>query len=224
MSAPLVSCDDLHFAFGESSDEVLGGVSVEIFAGEMVALVGPSGSGKTTLLQCLAGILAPTMGTVKFDGIDLGKAGDRQRARLRLSRMGFVWQFAQLVPELTLTENVSLPLELLGTRPLEARTRAIADLLRLGLDEPTAGRVAGEVSGGQAQRAAVARALVANPSAVFADEPTGALDSANGRQVLAALDLARSPKRALVVVTHSDEVAAHADRVIHVRDGRVEEL
>lgn len=219
MSAPIVCCSDVWFSFGES--DVLRGISVAAEPGEMVAIVGTSGSGKTTLLRVLAGIEVPRSGSVTFEDVDLTASTERDRAAMRLARMGFVLQFARLVPELTLTENVALPLELLGVRPRDARERAAAALGRLGLDRSVAARTAARVSGGQVQRAAVARAIITDPAVVFADEPTGALDSENSEGVLRALEAARSPGRALVVVTHDEKVAARADRVVRVSDGTV---
>lgn len=197
-------------------------VSVQIDAGEYVALTGPSGSGKSTLLQVLAGILLPTEGSVTAFGEDLPAVGDEARSALRLRRMGFVFQSADLVPELTLLENVALPLELLGARPRAAREKASQGLAALGIDEATSGRSAGAVSGGQAQRAAVARAVVHRPEVVFADEPTGALDSVNGSAVMTALGRAHGDGATVVLVTHDPHLAAQADRRIELRDGRVE--
>ena len=182
--------------------------------------MGPSGSGKSTLLHCLAGIVAPDAGTVLYDGRELSAMSDVERSALRRTEFGFVFQFGQLVPELTCRENVALPLRLDGTPRKDAeRARGRA-----------AGRAGGrrrrhaaarQVSGGQGQRVAVARALVTDPRVLFADEPTGALDSLNGERVMELLTgAARDRGTAVVLVTHEARVAAYSDREIVVRDGR----
>lgn len=194
-------------------------VSLTVLAGESVALMGPSGSGKSSLLHCLAGVLRPESGEVLVGGTRLDQLSDYQRSRLRLTRMGMVFQFGNLVPELTLLENVMLPLQLMGTRAAEARSRALTVLDELGVADVSA-RPAGAVSGGQAQRAAVARALVHRPPVVFADEPTGALDTLNADKVLGALlTMASDMEAAVVVVTHENRVAAHCSRLVSMRDG-----
>jgi len=199
--------------------EALRGCDVQIGRGERVAVMGSSGSGKSTLLHCLAGIVAPTSGEVWFEGERIDLLSDARRSRLRLQRMGVVFQFGDLVPELSVEENVMLPLLLTGVRRAAARQRASLLIERLGIAE-VADRVPGEVSGGQAQRAAVARALVHGPSVIFADEPTGALDTVAAEAVLAALvDVAAVEGAALVVVTHDHQVAAHLDRLVYLRDG-----
>jgi len=185
-----------------------------------VAVMGPSGSGKSTLLHCLAGLLVPQSGTVRFCGDDLSSLGERARARLRLRRMGFVFQFGELVPELTLVENVELPLLLSGgVTAKDARRHALAWLERLGVDEVADRRLV-EVSGGQAQRVAVARALVHRPAVVFADEPTGALDTLAGESVMEALTSAATETgAAVVIVTHELRVASYAAREVNLLDG-----
>jgi putative ABC transport system ATP-binding protein len=199
----------------------LRGVDVSVDAGEVVAVLGPSGSGKSTLLHCLAGILTPDSGEVTFDGVRLDRLGDRERSRLRRTAFGFVFQFGQLVPELSVLENIALPLLLGGTRRRDAISAAWDWVPRMGLDG-CAHRLPGELSGGQGQRIAVARALVAGPRLVFADEPTGALDSVAGDQVMELLvDVARIEGAGVVVVTHEARVAAYADRRVTLRDGFV---
>ena len=199
--------------------EALRGCDVQIGRGERVAVMGSSGSGKSTLLHCLAGIVAPTSGEVWFEGERIDLLSDARRSRLRLQRMGVVFQFGDLVPELSVEENVMLPLLLTGSRRAAARQRASLLIERLGIAE-VADRLPGEVSGGQAQRAAVARALVHGPSVIFADEPTGALDTVAAEAVLAALvDVAAVEGAAPVVVTHDHQVAAHLDRLVYLRDG-----
>jgi putative ABC transport system ATP-binding protein len=186
--------------------------------------MGPSGSGKSTLLYCLAGILRPDSGEVWFDGQRIDRLGERARTELRRQRFGFVFQFGQLVPELPAIENVMLPLLLAGQRRPAAHAEAAPLLGRLdlgGLER----RRPGELSGGQAQRVAVARALVARPQVIFADEPTGALDLLAGEQVMELLvGAARDQGTTVVVVTHEPRVAAYADREVVVRDGRVTTL
>ncbi|SJN12909.1 ABC transporter, ATP-binding protein [Leucobacter sp. 7(1)] len=197
--------------------------------GESVAIMGPSGSGKSTLLLVLSGILTADTGTVILrrpdaDGFDdLAGLGDTQRSAFRLHRFGFVFQQGMLIPELTATENVMLPLLLAGIPRRIAEPRADLELQQLGLDE-LGGRRIGQLSGGQAQRVAVARALVTRPSIVFADEPTGALDSHTAAEVLDTLLRAgKGSQRAVVLVTHSEEIAARCDRIVRVRDGRIED-
>lgn len=209
----------LHKAFGPTP--ALRGVDVSVEAGEVVAVMGPSGSGKSTLLHCLAGILTPDRGEVTFDSQRVDRLGDRQRSRLRRTEFGFVFQFGQLVPELPVIENIALPLLLGGRRRRTAIDAAWDWLPRLGLDG-LADRLPGELSGGQGQRVAIARALVAKPRLVFADEPTGALDSVAGDQVMELLvDVAKAEGAGVVVVTHEPRVAAYADRRVTVRDGLV---
>jgi putative ABC transport system ATP-binding protein len=208
----------LHKNFGLT--RALSGADVSVAAGEVLAVMGPSGSGKSTLLHCLAGILTPDSGEVVFDGQRLDRMPDGQRTRLRRSVFGFVFQFGQLVPELPVLENIALPLLLLGKGRRAAIAVAQEWLPRLGL-EGLGYRLPGELSGGQGQRVAIARALVTGPRIVFADEPTGSLDSVAGDQVMELLVSAAKEERACVIlVTHEPRVAAYADRQITVRDGR----
>jgi putative ABC transport system ATP-binding protein len=191
-----------------------------IDAGEIVAVMGPSGSGKSTLLHCIAGIVAPDAGTVVYDGRELSAMSDAQRSALRRSEFGFVFQFGQLVPELSCRENVALPLRLDGVARRVAEARA-DELLRVLEVFDVATQRPGTVSGGEGQRVAVARALVTDPRVLFADEPTGALDSLNGERVMELLTAAaRERGTAIVLVTHEARVAAYSDREIVVRDGR----
>jgi len=205
--------------FGQT--EALRGVDFAIAPGEIVAVMGPSGSGKSTLLHCLAGILPPDDGSVVFAGHEIQALGEGERSRLRRTAFGFVFQFGQLVPELTAIENVALPLLLNGERRRDAEARAAAWLPRLGL-EGLGGRRPGELSGGQAQRVAIARAMVIGPSVVFADEPTGSLDSLAGEQVLELFTgVVAEEGASVVLVTHEARVAAYAHREVIVRDGRI---
>ena len=217
-TTPVLAAHDLVKTYGRA--RALDGASVAIAPGEHVAVMGPSGSGKTTLLHCLAGIVTPDAGQVLLDGEAVQAWGEARRSVLRRSRYGFVFQSGQLVPELPAEENVALPLLLAGLARRTAVERARAWLGPLGL-AGLGGRRPGELSGGQAQRVAIARALVAAPSVVFADEPTGALDSVTGAEVMAVLTgAARTAGAALVLVTHDADVAAWCGRTVHVRDGR----
>jgi putative ABC transport system ATP-binding protein len=215
---PLLSGVDLRKSFGPT--QALDGAGMELRAGEVVAVMGPSGSGKSTLLHCLAGIIQPDSGEVRYAGRVLSAMPDRERSALRRTDFGFVFQFGQLVPELTCLENVALPLRLDGIRrgPAEKLAREWLDRLEVG---DTADKRPGEMSGGQGQRTAVARALVTQPRVVFADEPTGALDSLNGERVMRLLvAAAKETGAAVVLVTHEPRVAAYSDREIVVRDGK----
>ena len=209
----------LHKTFGKTT--ALDDVSIGIRGGEIVAVMGPSGSGKSTLLHCLAGILRPDEGEVWFGDERVDALGEGPRTKLRRTAFGFVFQLGQLVSELSLTENVALPLLLAGRPRKDAIAESESWLERLEIDE-VAGHRPGEVSAGQAQRAAVARALIHRPRVVFADEPTGALDSLAGEQVMELLvTIAKAQGAAVLLVTHDVRVAAYADREVIVRDGRV---
>ncbi|MFE5615980.1 ABC transporter ATP-binding protein [Streptomyces sp. NPDC056524] len=218
-ATPLLRASGLDKAYGPTP--ALSGAEFAIRAGEVVAVMGPSGSGKSTLLHCLAGIVRPDAGTIAYDGRDLTTMSDGERSALRRTDFGFVFQFGQLVPELTCAENVALPLRLNGERRKRAESRAREWLDRLEIGD-TAGKRPGEISGGQGQRVAVARSLVTAPRVLFADEPTGALDSLNGERVMELLtDAARDTGAAIVLVTHEARVAAYSDREVVVRDGAV---
>ncbi|WP_051386410.1 ABC transporter ATP-binding protein [Actinokineospora inagensis] len=217
-SDTLLSAMDLRKSFGHTT--ALDRAGITVARGEIVAIMGPSGSGKSTLLHCLAGLVTPDSGTVLFEGQDLADLSDRARSALRRGEFGFIFQFGQLVPELSCVENVALPLRLAGTRRRVAEARAREWLARLEVEQ-IADKRPGDVSGGQGQRVAVARALVTAPKVVFADEPTGALDSFSGEQVMRLLvDTAKQTGASLVLVTHEARVAAYSDREVVVRDGR----
>jgi putative ABC transport system ATP-binding protein len=206
---------------GRRTVEAVGGVSLQVAAGEFVVIMGPSGSGKSTLLHLLGGLDTPTSGRVLFHGQDLQGMSDRQRSLLRRERVGFVFQAYNLLPTLTAAENVALPLLLGRLRRAAAIKRADAALDRVRL-AGRAGHFAEELSGGEMQRVAIARALVTEPEAVLCDEPTGNLDSANSRDVLTLLrSLPEDGRRAVVMVTHDPSAAAVGDRIVHVRDGLV---
>ncbi|MCX4691266.1 ABC transporter ATP-binding protein [Streptomyces sp. NBC_01408] len=218
----LLAAADLRKAYGTT--QALDGAEFSVHPGEVVAVMGPSGSGKSTLLHCLAGIVTPDSGSVTYAGRELSAMNDAQRSALRRSEFGFVFQFGQLVPELTCTENVALPLRLAGVKRTEAERTALHWMEKLQVEDLGRKRP-GEISGGQGQRVAVARALVTQPRVIFADEPTGALDSLNGELVMQLLtETARSANAAVVLVTHETRVAAYSDREIVVRDGRSRDM
>jgi putative ABC transport system ATP-binding protein len=219
MSAPILAAHAVTKSFG--STPALRDANLSVAAGEVLAIMGPSGSGKSTLLHCLAGILSPDSGEIIFDGHSLNTMSENERTLVRRDRFGFVFQFGQLVPELPVLENVMLPLLLGHTSRRAARDVATAQLDRLDLSGLHRRRP-GELSGGQAQRVAVARALVNRPKVVFADEPTGSLDSLAGENVMdLLLAAAREQDATVVLVTHDARVAACADREVLVRDGEV---
>jgi putative ABC transport system ATP-binding protein len=210
---------DLVLSFGETP--ALRGASLAVKKGEVLAMMGPSGSGKSTLLHCLAGILVPDSGEIHVDGERLDTMSEKQRSSLRRDRFGFIFQFGQLVPELTAEENVALPLLLGGVRRKEALRVARTWFERLQLEGLERHR-AGEMSGGQAQRVALARGMVAQPEVLFADEPTGSLDSLTGEIVMDLMtSVAREERTTVVLVTHEARVAAYADREVILRDGGV---
>jgi putative ABC transport system ATP-binding protein len=215
----LIEARGISLSFGQTP--ALRGASLAVEAGEILAVMGPSGSGKSTLLHCLAGILKPDSGEVHFAGHRIDTLGENERSALRRDRFGFVFQFGQLVPELTAVENVALPLLLSGGRRAAALADAQSWFQRLDIDGLEQRR-SGELSGGEAQRVALARGLVARPEILFADEPTGALDSLTGEHVMELLTTAaRDQGTTVVLVTHEPRVAAYADREVIVRDGKV---
>jgi putative ABC transport system ATP-binding protein len=204
---------------GDAAVEALRGVSLEVPAGQFTAVMGPSGSGKSTLMHLLAGLDAPSAGTVHIGGEDITRMSDRRLTRLRRRHIGFVFQSFNLLPTLSAEENVVLPLAIAGRRPDAATVEAL--LARVGLLDRRDHRPA-QLSGGQQQRVAVARALVASPTVLFADEPTGNLDSAAGAEVLALLrDAVDLDGQTTVMVTHDPRAAATADRVVFLADGRI---
>ncbi|MBW3086591.1 Lipoprotein-releasing system ATP-binding protein LolD [Austwickia sp. TVS 96-490-7B] len=219
MTPALLNATDLHVRYGDTP--ALTGIGLQIDRGENVAVMGPSGSGKSTLLHCLAGIVVPDRGQVILDGRDLSRLGERDRSRRRLAEIGVVFQFGDLIAELTVVENVALPARLLGVGHRDALRRSLDLLDQLDIADVASRRV-GAVSGGQAQRVAIARALINEPLVILADEPTGALDSVTSQDVMDLLcRIAREAQAALVVVTHDHLVASHMERHIVVRDGRI---
>ena len=206
-------------AEGEVCVHALRGVDLQVRKGELLAIMGPSGSGKSTLLHILGGVETPTSGQVLLEGVDLATLNDDQRTIIRRERMGFIFQSFNLLPAFTAEENVALPLELGGMASAEARRRA-ADTLKLVGMSHRRDHIPSTMSGGEQQRVAIARALVMRPALLLADEPTGNLDSANGRQVTALLRrLATHEEQTIVMVTHDANVAAQADRLVRLRDG-----
>jgi putative ABC transport system ATP-binding protein len=220
VSDVLLTAVAVHKAFGRT--EALRGATLAVGESEVVAVTGPSGSGKSTLLMCLAAMLRPEAGRITYAGQPLDGLSERARTLLRRREFGVVLQFGQLVPELTAVQNVALPLLFERHERAAAMRSALGWLERLGADDMASARP-GELSGGEAQRVAIARALVTGPRMIFADEPTGALDTVNGERVLTALlTAARASYATVVLVTHDNRVAAHADREIVLRDGVVE--
>ncbi len=218
-SVPLLAARDLTKSHGRTP--ALRGASLELREGEILAVTGPSGSGKSTLLHCLAGIVRPDGGSVAYGGERLDRLPEKRLSELRRTEFGVVFQFGQLIPELTALDNVALPLLLAGTARGQAQAKAGEWLERFGVRGQGELRP-GEMSGGQAQRVSLARALVTGPRIVFADEPTGALDSLAGEQVMSALvHTARETGTAVLLITHDAQVAAYADREVQVRDGAV---
>lgn len=216
---PVLAAEAVSVIYGEGETAVhaLERVEVSVNAGEMLALMGPSGSGKTTLLMVLGALLHPSSGGVRVDGQDLQPLSERERSRLRLTRMGFIFQSYNLFPALTALENVQLALELKGRSLGEAE----ALLRQVGLGARLRGYPA-QLSGGEKQRVAIARALAGGPGVVLADEPTAALDSAHGQAVVQLLrEIAHDQGRAVVVVTHDPRISQLADRVVTIEDGRI---
>lgn len=216
----LLTCSNVGLQYGDI--EVLAGVSLDVARGEIVALQGASGSGKSSLLHIVAGLLSPSGGEVRFAGNRYDDLSDARRSDLRLASFGVVFQSGDLIPELSMGENVEVPLRLQGVSRQVARRRAREQLDELGIGE-LYDRSRSQVSGGQAQRVAIARALVHEPDLILADEPTGALDEENASTAIRAmLSLVRGRRAAALVVTHDGAVAAMCDRVLHVRGGRLD--
>ncbi|WP_414690956.1 ABC transporter ATP-binding protein [Nocardioides sp.] len=221
--APAVaaSARDLHKTYGSGDSEVraLDGVTIDFRAGEFTAIMGPSGSGKSTLMHCLAALDTPTAGGVVVDGVEVGSLGDKALTKLRRERIGFVFQAFNLVPTLSAKENILLPLDLAGRKPDPAWFDTVVDTVGL---RDRLGHRPSEMSGGQQQRVACARALMSQPSIVFADEPTGNLDSTSGAEVLRFLRRSVDEfGQTIVMVTHDPVAASYCDRVVFLRDGRV---
>jgi len=208
------------YASGRATVAALAGVTLGIRRGEFVAVMGPSGSGKSTLLNVVAGLERPTAGTVRVDGEDLAKLDEEALARHRSKRVGMVFQAFNLLPRFRVVDNVALPLAFSGVPTAERLQRARAMLDRLGMSARADHR-SNELSGGELQRAAIARALIGDPAILLADEPTGNLDSANGAALIALFEELHAQGQTVLLVTHDAQIAAHAERTIHMRDGRV---
>ncbi len=224
MAEPIIELTDLVKTYdtGEIKVQALRGVSLAVQPGEMVAIMGPSGCGKTTLLNTASGLDDPTSGRVLIEGTDLSTLDDNTKTSYRARRMGFIFQFYNLLPVLSAVENIELPLLVSGTPPGEARRRALELLERVGLTEWASHRP-GQLSGGQRQRVTIARALVNDPAIVWADEPTGDLDSVTAGQIMDLLvELNRAQGQTFMLVTHSREIADRCHRVVHMRDGIIE--
>jgi ABC-type lipoprotein export system ATPase subunit len=207
---------------GTVSVPALRGVDLDVWRGEMVAIMGPSGSGKTTLLNCLSGLDTADEGEIAIEGVSLPGMSDRERTTYRARRMGFVFQFYNLLPVLSAVENVELPLLVSGVRLKEARTRALESLAQVGLGQRANHRPA-ELSGGERQRTTIARALVNRPALVWADEPTGDLDSETANEIMDVLvDLNREQQLTFILVTHDRAVGARCERIVRMRDGLIE--
>ena len=217
----IIRTDDIKKSYGET--HAMRGISLEIERGEVLAIMGPSGSGKSTLLHTLAGITRPDSGKVYFNNLRIDNLTDKQRTLLRRSKFGFVFQFSQLVPELTAIDNVAVPLLLNGINRKAAYQRAEQWLNKVGITDTKLNHLANQLSGGQIQRVAIARAMVINPEVLFADEPTGSLDSLNSELVMKMfIKTAKDNGTTVVMVTHEPTIAAYADREIIVRDGKLE--
>lgn len=208
------------YVMGDEVINALGGVSLDIQRGEHIAIVGPSGSGKSTLMNVLGGLDRPSSGAYRFEGEPVAEFDDDELAGFRNRRIGFVFQSFQLLPRLSATENVELPMIYAGMPPAERRDRAVALLERVGLGHRLNNRPT-QMSGGQQQRVAIARALANAPDLLLADEPTGALDTATGQEVLALFDELNAQGLTLCIVTHDNEVAARAKRRVTFRDGHI---
>ena len=219
MSKPIISAKNIKKSFGQT--HALRGVSLDVEAGEVLAIMGPSGSGKSTLLHSLAAITKVDSGEIDFDGRRIDKLSDDQRSILRRTSFGFVFQFGQLVPELTALDNVALPLLLNGVKRKEAYQQAKTWLNKVELGNKVDSML-GELSGGQMQRVAIARAMVIEPKVLFDDEPTGSLDSLNSERVMELfIKTAKEHGTTVIMVTHEPTIAAYADREIIVRDGQI---
>lgn len=219
----IISTQDLTKIFGSGLTAVtaLDHVNLSVKAGEFVAIMGPSGCGKSTLLHLIGGLDRPSSGSVIIDGTPIADMNDDQLTELRRRKIGFIFQFFNLIPVLNALENAALPVTLDGVKPAEAQKQATEWLSRFGLADRLSSRP-DQLSGGQQQRVAIARALVAEPSLILADEPTGNLDTRSGDEIASLLrDVAKKYGRTVVMVTHDPRIAAYADRIIFLKDGKI---
>ncbi|GAA4349485.1 ABC transporter ATP-binding protein [Angustibacter luteus] len=208
------------YGHGDAAVEALRGINLDIAAGDYVAIMGASGSGKSTLMNLIGCLDVPTTGSYRLDGVDVSDLGEDSLAQVRGRRIGFVFQSFNLIPRMSAAANVELPMTYAGVRASERRRRAAAALERVGLTDRADHRP-NQLSGGQQQRVAIARALVMAPALVLADEPTGNLDSHSSGEVMAILDQLNASGRTVVLITHEDDVAAHASRQLRLVDGQI---
>ena len=223
MAVPIIQVEELTkvYGSGDQATRALDAVCLRIEEGEFVAIMGPSGSGKSTLMNILGCLDTPTSGTYRLDGDDVSEMDDDELADIRATQIGFVFQSFNLLPRATVMRNVTLPLIYTRTPPDEREERAIAALEAVGMPEDRWDRQSNELSGGQIQRVAIARALVNDPAIILADEPTGNLDTVTGEIILATFQKLQAEGRTIILITHEAEVAAHAQRVLRIRDGRL---
>ncbi len=217
----MIDCKNITKAYpsGETETVVLKNVSFQINDGEFIAIMGPSGSGKSTLMHILGALDSPSSGTYLLDGHDVSKLSDDELAEIRKKKIGFVFQSFNLLPRATVIRNVAMPLVYAGIEKAEREKRAKTALLQAGMDEEHFHHLSNQLSGGQMQRVAIARSLVNNPSIILADEPTGNLDTQTGEVVLATFKNLNLQGKTIILITHEQDVAKHAKRIIHIRDG-----
>ncbi len=223
MSIPVIDVRNVHRIYESEAGymHALRGVTLQVERGELLCIMGPSGSGKSTLMNTLGCLDTPTSGTYRLEGLDVSMLTDDELAELRATRLGFVFQSFNLLPRATVLRNVTLPLTYTDTPRAQRRERAEAALAAVGLPTAYFDHRSNELSGGQMQRVAIARALVNDPAVILADEPTGNLDSATGKMVLNTFSRLREEGKTIVLITHDPEVAAWADRTVHIRDGKL---
>lgn len=219
----MIECRDITktYGSGDRATPVLKGISFKVSDGDYVAIMGPSGSGKSTLMHILGALDSPTSGQYLIDGHDVSQLKDDEAADLRMRKIGFVFQAFNLLSRATVLRNVALPLIYAGVPQEERMTRAKNALLAAGMEEERFHHLSNQISGGQMQRVAIARALVNDPSLILADEPTGNLDSKTGEIVMGTFDRLNKQGRTIILITHEREVAEHAHRIIHLRDGNI---